>query len=132
MRAIVMFVMVLMISVFFAVKHSAAGHSGKHLGLLQQKASDLPLGKRHSRPKLSLERALGIAQTLVQKRHSDSSSYWLFYAHFILYGGSNIPDEEKTPGITDYCFFRRLRKSGSTQTLFTWPGFNLTVVISKG
>src|SRR5258707_15398852 len=89
MRAILMFVIVLTISVFFGVKYSVAEHSanGKHFGTSQQKAGDLPLGERHSRPKLSLESALRIAQTFVQKQHSDSSSYWLFDAHFILYGG---------------------------------------------
>ena len=99
MRAILMFVIVLMISVFFGVKYSVAEHSanGKHFGTSQQKAGDLPLGERHSRPKLSLESALRIAQTFVQKQHSDSSSYWLFDAHFILYGGENIPDKEKSP-----------------------------------
>jgi hypothetical protein len=101
MRAILMFVIVLMISVFFGVKYPAAGHSanGKHFGISQQKAGDLPLGERHSRPKLSLESALRIAQTFVQKQQSYSSSYWLIDAHFILYGGENenIPDEEKSP-----------------------------------
>jgi hypothetical protein len=99
MRAFLMCAIVLMISVFFGVKYPAAGHpaNGRHFGISQQKAGDLPLGKRHSRPKLSLESALTIAQTFVQKQQSDSSSYWLFDAHFILYGGENIPDEEKSP-----------------------------------
>lgn len=99
MRAILMFVIVLMTSVFFGVKFPAAGHSanGKHFEISQQKAGDLPLGERHSRPTLSLESALRIAQTFVQKQQSDSSSYWLFDAHFILYGRENIPAEEKHP-----------------------------------
>jgi hypothetical protein len=99
MRAILMFVIVLMISVFFGVNYPAAGHSanGKYFGISQRGAGDLPLGERHTRPKLSLESALKIAQTFVQKKQIDSSSYWLFEARFILYGGGNIPDEEKSP-----------------------------------
>ena len=108
MRAILMSVIVLMISVFFAVKYPAAGHSanGKHFGISQQRQADLPLGKRHSRPKLPLATALRIAQTFVRKQQSDSSSYWLFDARFILYGGENVPDEEKSP-----CWTFRWRKS---------------------
>jgi hypothetical protein len=104
-----MFVIVLMISVFFGVKYSAAGRSanGKHFGISQQKAGDLPLGKRHSRPKLTLESALRIAQTFIQKQQSASSSYWLIDAHFILYGGENLPDEEISP----YWTFRWLNDS---------------------
>jgi hypothetical protein len=94
-----MFVITLIVSVFCGVKYPAGGHlaNGKHFGIPQQKADDLPLGARHSRPKLSLEGALRIAQTFVQKQQSDSSSYWLFDAHYILYGRDNIPDEEKNP-----------------------------------
>ena len=99
MRTILMFVLVLTISVFFGVNYPAAGHSvnGKHFGISPQKAGNLPLGERHTRPKLSLESALRIAQTFVQKQQSDSSSYWLFEARFVLYGGDNMPDEEKRP-----------------------------------
>jgi hypothetical protein len=95
MRPILMSVIVLIISGFLGIKYLAAGRSGsgEHS---QQKADDLPLGERHTRPKLSLESALKIAQTFVQKQHSDSSSYWLVDARFILYGGNDIPDEKKS------------------------------------
>jgi hypothetical protein len=77
MRVILMFAIVLMISVFLGVKYPAAGHSanGKHFGISQQKAGDLPLGERHSRPKLSLESALRIAQTFLQKPSCDLFSF---------------------------------------------------------
>ena len=99
MRTILTFVLVSTISVFFGVDYPAAGQSvnGKHFGISTQKADNLPLGERHKRPKLSLERALRIAQTFVQKQQSDSSSFWLVEARFVLYGGDSMPDEEKTP-----------------------------------
>jgi hypothetical protein len=98
MRPLLMSVIALIISGFLGIKCPATGHSGsgEHFGISQQKAGDLPLGEPHTRPKLSLESALKIAQTFVQKQHSDSSSYWLFDARFILYGGNDISDEKKS------------------------------------
>ena len=98
MRPVLISVSVLIVAGFLGIKYPAAGHAarGEHFGMSQQKTGDLPLGERHTRPKLSLESALKIAQTFVQKQHSDSSSYWLFDARFILYGGNDIPDEKKS------------------------------------
>ena len=97
MRPSLMSAIVLIISGFLGI-YPAAGHSvsGEHFRISQQQLDDLPLRERHTRPKLSLESALKIAQTFVQKQHSDSSSYWLFDARFILYGGNDIPDEKKS------------------------------------
>lgn len=99
MRAIVVFTTTLIISGSFGITRLVAGHSANdvHLGASQQQAGDLPVGERHSRPKLSLESALKIAQTFAQREHTDSSSYWLYQAHFILYGEVNVPAEEKRP-----------------------------------
>ena len=99
MRAILMFVVAVMTPIFIGVKYPVAGHSAgkEYFGISQQEAADLPLAERHSRPKLSLESALKAAQTFVKKQHSDISSYWLFDARFIWYGGNNIPDAEKVP-----------------------------------
>lgn len=49
------------------------------------------------RPKLSLQDALQIAQTYIDKEHIDISSYWLYRAMFILYGDSKTPDKDKLP-----------------------------------
>jgi hypothetical protein len=113
MRDILMFVLVT-ISVLFGVNYLAAGHSvnGKHFGIYPQKAGNLPLSGRHTRPKLSLESALRIAQTFVQKQQSDSSSYWLFEARFVLYGGESIPEEEKRP-----CWAFRWLNDGDGRTI---------------
>ena len=99
MRAILMFVVAVMTPIFIGVKYPVAGHSAgkEYFGISQQEAADLPLAERHSRPKLSLKSALKAAQTFVKKQHSDISSYWLFDARFILYGGNDIPDAEKFP-----------------------------------
>jgi hypothetical protein len=98
MRPILISVIVLIVAGFLAIKYPAGGHSasGEHFGISPQNAGDRPLGERHTRPKLSLESALKIAQTFVQKQHSDNSSYWLFDARFILYGGNDILDEKKS------------------------------------
>jgi len=120
MRASLICTTTLIISSSFGITRLVAGRSASetHLKASQQKTSELPLGERHSRPKLSLETALKIAQTFVQKEHTDSSSYWLYQAHFVLYGADNVRDEEKTP-----CWH------------FTWlsdrnPGRKMEIVVS--
>jgi len=49
------------------------------------------------RPKLSLQEALQIAQSYIDKEHIDTSSYWLYRAMFILYGDSRTADKDKLP-----------------------------------
>jgi hypothetical protein len=60
----------LIVPLSFEVKCLAARHSAseKHFGISQQNTGDLPLSARRSRPKLSLESALKIAQSFIQKR----------------------------------------------------------------
>jgi hypothetical protein len=63
-----------------------------------QKPIDLPLGSRQTKPKLSLQNALKIAEAYIVKEHIHASSYWLFQAKFILYGNKAGADKDKTPG----------------------------------
>jgi len=63
-----------------------------------QKTVDLPLVSRSSKPKLSLQNALQIAEAYIVKEHIDASSHWLFEAKFILYGAETTADKDKTPG----------------------------------
>jgi hypothetical protein len=62
-----------------------------------QKTVDLPLVSRSSKPKLSLQNALQIAEAYIVKEHIDASSHWLFEAKFILYGDKASADKDKTP-----------------------------------
>jgi|ERR1700676_495589 len=59
---------------------------------------DLPVGSFHTRPKLSLQNALKIAEGYISKGHIDASSYWLYEAKFILYGAATTADRDKIPG----------------------------------
>jgi hypothetical protein len=46
----------------------------------------LPTGKRKFRPKLSLQRALKLAENYIEKEKIDISSFYLYQAKYILYG----------------------------------------------
>ena len=63
-----------------------------------QKTGDLPVGSRSSKPKLSLQNALKIAEAYIVNEHTDASSYWLYQGKFILYGDKATADKDKTPG----------------------------------
>ena len=58
----------------------------------------LPEMSLHSRPKLSLQNALKIAEAYIVKKHIDASPYWLYQGKFILYGAETTADKDKTPG----------------------------------
>lgn len=46
----------------------------------------LPTGKRKFRPKISLQRALKLAESYIEKEKIDISSFYLYQAKYILYG----------------------------------------------
>jgi hypothetical protein len=50
-----------------------------------------------SRPRLSLQDALLIAEHYIDREHINVSSYWLYRAVFILYGDPKTPDKDKLP-----------------------------------
>jgi hypothetical protein len=58
--------------------------------LTRQRAGDLPLARRNLRPKLTLQRALKLAENYAAKEGVDLSPYYLYQAKYILYG-----DEDK-------------------------------------
>jgi hypothetical protein len=87
MRAISMLVVVPILLVPTGIRGLGAAYSTeeKYGWISQENKTDLPQGRR-SRPKLTLENALKIAQTYVRNEEMDSASYWLYQAHFILHG----------------------------------------------
>jgi hypothetical protein len=62
-----------------------------------QQSLDPPAVQGRFRPKLSLQDALKIAESYVEKEGIDVSSYWLYQVHFILVGDANTPDNDKLP-----------------------------------
>lgn len=46
----------------------------------------LPIGKRKFKPKISLQRALKLAESYIEKEKIDISSFYLYQAKYILYG----------------------------------------------
>jgi hypothetical protein len=67
-------------------------------GQTKTRAPDVSLLSLHTRPKLSLQNALKIAEAYIAKEHIDASSYWLLQAKFMLYGAETTADKDKTPG----------------------------------
>jgi hypothetical protein len=55
----------------------------------QQRIVDLPLMKRSFRPKLTLQRALELAESYVAREKVDLSRYYLYQAKYILYGSKD-------------------------------------------
>lgn len=53
---------------------------------MQQQIVDLPLPKRSFRPKLTLQRALKLAENYIEKEKIDISPFYLYEAKYILYG----------------------------------------------
>jgi len=59
---------------------------------------DLALVKGTFKPKLSMQDALKIAESYVDKQHIGISGYWLYRAIYILSGDNNSADKDKIPG----------------------------------
>ncbi len=55
----------------------------------QRRIVDLPLTKRSFRPKLTLQRALKLAESYTVKEKIDLSPYYLYQAKYILYGSKD-------------------------------------------
>jgi hypothetical protein len=51
--------------------------------------------KSHFRPKLTMQKALKLAEDYIVKEHIDISSYYLFEAHSIEYGSEKGPKETR-------------------------------------
>jgi hypothetical protein len=84
---------VLLLSCLVAGSQSVVppAHDGRTIAS-DQKIVDLPLGSRQFKPKLSLQSALKIAEAYIDEEHINISSYWLYQADFILYGGKAKDD----------------------------------------
>ena len=93
-------VAVILVAVLFGFPNMGRSTENKPVPPLvtAQKTVDLPLGSRSSKPKLSLQNALKIAEAYIVKEHIDASSYWLYQGKFILYGDKATADKDKTPG----------------------------------
>jgi hypothetical protein len=57
--------------------------------VIRQRIVDLPLSQRNFRPKLTLQRALKLAESYVAKEKIDLSRYYLYQAKYTLYGGKD-------------------------------------------
>ena len=57
--------------------------------MTQRQTIDLPLQKRSFRPKLTLQRALQLAEGYIAKEKIDLSPYYLYQAKYISYGSKN-------------------------------------------
>lgn len=55
----------------------------------QNQIVSLPVGKRKFRPKISLQRALKLAESYIEKENIDISSFYLYQAKFIMYGNKD-------------------------------------------
>jgi hypothetical protein len=91
-RVMLMLVFMLMTAEFFGVSSTAASQNTneKQSQSSEREIVNLPVvGSGHSRPKLSLESALRIAQRSIKKNTADGSSYWLYEAHFSQRGDQN-------------------------------------------
>ncbi len=55
----------------------------------QERVVDLPLAKRNFRPKLTLQRALKLAESYAAKERVDLSRYYLYQAKYTLYGSKD-------------------------------------------
>ncbi len=58
----------------------------KELSVEQRQIVNLPVAKRKFRPKLSLQRALKLAENYIAKEKIDISSFYLYQAKYIMYG----------------------------------------------
>lgn len=92
-------VAVVLVAVLFGFPNMGRSTEKKPVSPLvtAQKTVDLPLGSRSSKPKLSLQNALKIAEAYIVKEHIDASSHWLSQATFILYGDKASADKDKAP-----------------------------------
>jgi hypothetical protein len=55
----------------------------------QQQIADLPLPKRNFRPKLTLQHALKLAESYIEKEKINLVPYYLYEAKYILYGSKD-------------------------------------------
>jgi hypothetical protein len=85
----------------FLLLHPSGVWSMQAAGGQRPATDDEPINpaaiQRRFRPKLSLQKALQLAENYIETEHIDISSYWLYRAKFILSGDTNTPDKEKLP-----------------------------------
>lgn len=74
----------------------AIGQSTSKKQITVTNPESLPISRHAARPKLSLENALAIAKSQL-KNPVEIPSYWLYGAHFTLYGDSKLLDKDKAP-----------------------------------
>jgi hypothetical protein len=93
MRPSLMSVIVLIISGFLGIKYLVAFSQWRTLPDFTAKIGRPPTPQAtQAFPRECAKNRANVRS----EQHSDSSSYWLFDARFILYGGNDIPDEKKS------------------------------------
>jgi len=78
-------------SVLFAQtnQQSNSEPTDKELSVEQSHIVNLPITRRKFRPKISLQRALKLAESYIEKEKIDISSFYLYQAKFIMYGSKD-------------------------------------------
>ncbi|MBA3804822.1 MAG: hypothetical protein H0X14_03805 [Acidobacteria bacterium] len=86
----------LIITVFFntlvfgqTVQEPAPNPKPQEQSITSRQITDLPLLRRTFRPKITLQKALKIAESYVKKRKINVSSYYLLEARMIRYGSES-------------------------------------------
>lgn len=65
---------------------SQVGAQPQEAAITQRQIADLPLPRRGFRPKITLQRALKMAERYLAKEKIDLSPYYLYQAKYTLYG----------------------------------------------
>ena len=63
-----------------------------------QKSKLLETPKQSTRPKLTMQDALAIAERYLATQRIDTNHFWLYRADWILFGGPEQPAKDKPPG----------------------------------
>ncbi len=66
--------------------------TSQETSITKPQVSQLPVTKRSYRPKLTMQRALKLAEGYIKRQKIDVSRYYLYEAKHILYGRKDNPD----------------------------------------
>ena len=89
MKKVLTILFVLSVNTISLAQANQQSEPMREASVTQQRIVDLPLTKRNFRPKLTLQRALKLAESYAAKEKIDLSRYYLYQAKYILYGGKD-------------------------------------------
>ncbi len=78
----------LILIVLSTTSHGQANQNrrAQESSVVQRQVAELPVPQRGFRPRLTLQRALTLAERYVERERIDISAYYLYEAKYILYG----------------------------------------------